>query len=226
MSVCQSWVENILPTGTVYKIATAYFLYNSTVVGQGTVTASVSYDKTSAMFIITLTITDSSTSTYTYNTIVVKDQQNNNIAQFQYAQAYSKGTGSLTVTEYIYVNDVPPVTQITSQFPVSGDWAEIIANALVNGGSIYMPNTISVFDDNYQAITEYDFTPSITITSTSYVETQSISCTPCSSINGLYLVLGYYDINTGTFIWVSYQYIATAFSVMNITWQIGINPNC
>lgn len=226
MSVCQSWVENVLPTGTVYKIATAYFMYNTTVVGQGNVTASVSYDQASATFIITLTITDNSTNTYTYNAIAVKDSNNNTVALFQYSQAYSKGTGSLTVTEYIYINDVPPITQITSQFPASGDWAEIIANALVNGGTVYMPNTISVFDDNYQAITQYNFTPTITITNTSYVETQSISCIPCSSISGLYLVLGYYDINTGIFIWVSYQYVATSFSVMNITWTIGINSSC
>jgi len=226
MSVCESWVENVLPTGTVYKIATAYFMYNSTVVGQGTVTASVSYDKASATFIITLTITDNSTNTYTYNTIVVKDSNNNNIALFQYSQSYSKGTGSLTVTEYIYINDVPPITEITSQFPASGDWAEIIANALINGGTVYMPNSVFVFDDNYQAITQYNFTPSISISGTSYIETQSIACTPCSSISGLYVVLAYYDTSSGTFIWVNYQYIASSFSVMNITWTIGINPNC
>ena len=226
MSVCESWVENVLPTGTVYKITTAYFMYNTTVVGQGTVTVSVSYDKASAMFVLTLTITDNSTNTYTYNAIIVKDSNNNNVALFQYSQAYSKGTGSLTVTEYIYINDVPPITEITSQFPASGDWAEIIANALVNGGTVYMPNSVFVFDDNYQAITQYNFTPSISISNTSYIETQSIGCTPCSLISGLYVVLAYYDTSTGTFIWVNYQYIATSFSVMNITWQIGINPSC
>jgi len=226
MSLCESWVENVLPTGTVYKITTAYFMYNATVVGQGTVTASVSYDKASAMFVITLTITDSSTSTYTYNQIAIKDSNNDTVAVFQYSQAYSKGTGSLTVTEYIYINDVPPITEITSQFPASGDWAEIIANALVNGGTVYMPNSVFVFDDNYQAITQYNFTPTTSIVGTAYVEQQSITCTPCSSISGLYIVLAYYDTSSGTFIWVNYQYIASSFSVMNITWSLSINPNC
>jgi len=226
MSLCESWVENVLPTGTIYKLATAYFMYNSTVVGQGTVTASVSYDKASAMFIITLTITDNSTNTYTYNQIAVKDSNNDTVVIFQYSQAYSKGTGSLTVTEYIYINDVPPITEITSQFPASGDWAEIIANALVNGGTVYMPNSVFVFDENYQAITQYSFVPTTSIVGTAYVEKQSITCTPCSSISGLYVVLAYYDTSSGTFIWVNYQYIASSFSVMDITWSLSINPNC
>ncbi|ACB37281.1 hypothetical protein AFV9_gp47 [Betalipothrixvirus uzonense] len=226
MSLCESWVQNVLPTGTVYKIATAYFMYNSTVVGQGSVTVSISYDKASAMFILTLTITDNSTNTYTYNAILVKDSNGNNVVLFQYSQAYNKGTGSLTVTEYIYINDVPPITEITSQFTASGDWSEIIANALVNGGAVYMPNSVFVFDDNYQAITQYNFTPTTSIQGTSYIEQEQISCTPCSSISGLYVVLAYYDQTSGTFIWVNYQYIASSFSVMNIIWSLSINPNC
>ena len=226
MTVCQSWVEKVLVTGTVYKLATAYFMYNSTVVGQGTVKASVSYNKTTAVYTITLTITDDSTNTYTYNAVMVKDSNGNKVAFFQYPKAYTKGIGSLTVTEYIYINDVPPIPEIISQFPKTGDWAEIIANALVNGGTAYMPNSVFVFDENYQAVTVYNFTPSITTTCASYIEKQSIVCVPCQSISGLYIVLAYYDPSSGTFIWVNYHYASTSLSEMNITWALSINPNC
>lgn len=226
MSLCLSWLEDVLPTGTVYKIATAYFMYNGTAVGQGSVVTSVTYVKSASVYEIQLSITDSSTNTYTYNAILIKDDRGNNVALFQYSQSYSKGTGSLTVTEYIDVQDVPPITEITSQFPASGDWAEILTNALVNGGTVYTPNTITLFNDNYQAITTYTFSPSVSLNDGTVVETQSISCTPCQSISGLYIVLAYYDAGTGLFIWVNYQYVAFTFSTMNVTWQYRGNPNC
>lgn len=231
--LCQNWVNKVLLSGRIYPIYTAYLLYNGTLVAQASqVTAKITYQNTTPPgFEITLTIVDNTTSNYTYNEIQIADSQGNIIADYKYGQSYSKPANSqLTVTEYIFIQDVTPITQITGQFTAAGDYAQILANALVNGGTLQVPNAILIADDSYTIIEIANFSLSSwqsSIANGVLSYTGQINCSQCANLPSGYVVIGYYDQSTNTFIWVNYVYLASInSSTLTITWSIAVNSNC
>ena len=224
MSLCRQWMETVLIPGTIYPIAIARFLYNGNAVGEGTVTAKVSYNSAIPAYDIELTITDSTTNTYSYNAIAILDTNGNTIALFTYSQAYSKGTGALTVNETIEVQDFTPPVQFVNVTLV--DWNQALANAIVNGGTVPQPNIVLIIDTNGQAILQQVFSPSFNFTANSIQEYQTITCQQCSSLSGLYFVLGYLDQSTNTLYFINSLFFASGFIQATFTWQIPFNPNC
>ena len=219
-------MENVFETGNIAKLSTAYFLYNGQIVGQGTLSVAQSYDSSIPAFVLTLTIQDNTASTYTYNQIGIYDANGVLVALYAYSSSYTKNTTALTVTEYLYVQDSPPITEITSQFSVTGDFAEILTNALVNGGTVQLPNSILVVDNKYQTVTIYNLSATFTVSGSSLVLSTSIVCTPCSTVGSGYVVLGYYDQGSNTFIWTNYVYLASLPSTLTPTWTLPMNTSC
>ncbi|CAJ31539.1 conserved hypothetical protein [Betalipothrixvirus acidiani] len=226
MNLCRTWIEEEFLVGKIYPIAQAQFLYNNTVVGIGTVTAKLSFDELTNTYALELTITDNTTNTYTYNAIMIVDSNNVNVALFTYAKAYSKGTGQLTVKETIYIPQPVAVVNFATYGLTVKSLGEMIGNALMNGGTIYLPNYIFFFDASLVLIDQVQFTPSINITPTEVQEYQTISCPVCILTPEVTAVLVYFDSSSMTVIIYGVYPILLGFVTANVQWSIPFNPNC
>ncbi len=220
---CGSFIQNFLNTGTVPQITSVYLAYNGQIVQElNTVTTSVQYNSSLTAYVVQVNATDSTNASYTFNQAIIIGGSTK-IAYITYSSSYSKNSSqTLSISFQLVINDYPPITQITSQFSASGDFAQLFANGLVNGATVPTPNFFGVYDTNYQAIYTQTASPVVNCTGGNCYVTYTLNCPVCSGEG--YAVMG--SISGGEFIWYADVYLTSLPFSVAFQYVIPYNQNC